>query len=73
MKKSNALKTKFSPLTIALFVLLTVYVLFLLAVFLWVFLTASKSYFGDYSSFYRAYRKVVGEVPARLNQRRDSK
>ena len=34
---------------------------------------AYKVGFGDYSSFYRAYRKVVGEVPARLNQRRDSK
>jgi AraC-like DNA-binding protein len=34
---------------------------------------AYKVGFGDYSSFYRAYRKVVGEVPARLNQRREAK
>ncbi len=34
---------------------------------------AYKVGFGDYSSYYRAYRKVVGDVPAKLNQRRESK
>lgn len=44
-------KTKFSPLTVGLFVVLTLYVLFMLVMFTWVLLTASKGYYGDYSSF----------------------
>ena len=51
VKVGNATKTKFSPLTFALFIVLTAYVLFMLVLFVWVFLTASKAYFNDYSSF----------------------
>ena len=49
--KVKETKTKFSPLTIGLFVILTLYVVFMLVMFVWVFLTASKGYYGDYSSF----------------------
>lgn len=49
-KTSKATKTRFSPLTITLFAVLTVYVLFMLVLFLWAAMTASKTYFGDYSS-----------------------
>jgi multiple sugar transport system permease protein len=51
VKAGNATKNKFSPLTLTLFIILAVYVLFMLVVFVWVFLTASKAYFNDYSSF----------------------
>ena len=51
MKMTKATKEKFSPLTIALFVVLVAYVLFMLVLFVWVLMTASKSYFGDYTSF----------------------
>ena len=50
MKISKEMKTKFSPLTIILCVVLTVYVV-LLALLGWAFITASKAYAGDYSSF----------------------
>lgn len=49
-KTSKATKTRFSPLTLTLFAVLTVYVLFMLVLFLWAAMTASKTYFGDYSS-----------------------
>lgn len=51
VKAGTATKNKFSPLTISLCIILTLYVLFMLALFVWAFLTASKTYFGDYSSF----------------------
>ena len=51
VKISKATKTKFSPLTICLFAVLTLYVLILIALLLWAVLTASKTYSGDYSSF----------------------
>lgn len=49
--KVKETKTKFSPLTIGLFVILIFYVLFMLVMLAWVILTASKGYYGDYSSF----------------------
>lgn len=57
---SKLKKTKFSPLTVVLFVLLTVYVLFMLALFLWVFLTASKAYYGDYFDHPKVGKNIVG-------------
>ena len=51
-------KNKLSPLTVALFVVLALYVLFLVTVFLWVFLTASKGY--------RDYRPLGNKVPPNL-------
>ncbi|MBE5742395.1 MAG: carbohydrate ABC transporter permease [Clostridiales bacterium] len=51
MKASISTKTKFSPLTISLFVVLALYVVFLVVMFLWAFLTASKGYYTDYFSF----------------------
>ena len=50
MEKTKAFKKKLSPLTIALCVILTLYVIFMLVLFAWACLTASKAYFGDYSS-----------------------
>lgn len=58
MSKSN--KIKFSPLTITLFVLLTIYVLFMLLLLLWVFLTASKAYYGDYFDHPELGKNIVG-------------
>ena len=49
-KSLKATKTRFTPLTIFLFLVLTCYVLFMLVMFAWVILTASKTYLGDYSS-----------------------
>lgn len=51
MKSFRATKTKLSPLTICLFVILALYVVILVALLFWAFLTASKMYVGDYSSF----------------------
>ena len=51
MKAPISTKTKFSPLTISLFVVLALYVVFLVVMFLWAFLTASKGYYTDYFSF----------------------
>lgn len=48
MKVKKESKNKLSPLTIALFTVLAIYVVFLLVVFVWVFLTASKDYYMDY-------------------------
>ena len=50
-KISKATKTKFSPLTVFLCVVLILYVAVMLVMFAWAFLTASKTYVGDYSSF----------------------
>lgn len=44
------IKNKLSPLTITLLTVLVVYVVFMLALFLWALVTASKKYSGDYSS-----------------------
>lgn len=44
-------RNKFTPLTICLFVILVLYVLFLLGIFAWVFTTASKAYVDDYKSY----------------------
>lgn len=49
-KLLRATKTKLSPLTIGLCAILTLYVLFMLVLFVWAILTASKTYLGDYSS-----------------------
>ncbi len=48
--KLSATKTKFSPLTISLLVVLVLYVLLMLLLFYWVILSASKQYLGDYES-----------------------
>ena len=50
-KTYKATQTKLSPLTISLLIVLTVYVLFMLALFAWAILTASKAYMDDYSAF----------------------
>ena len=60
LKAGNATKTKFSPLTLILFVVLTIYVLFMLVIFAWVFITASKAYFNDYSSLTDAPDNLIG-------------
>lgn len=44
-------RNKFTPLTICLFIILVLYVLFLLGIFAWVFTTASKAYVDDYASY----------------------
>ena len=44
MRIRKETKNKLSPLTVVLFAVLAAYALFLIAVFLWVFLTASKGY-----------------------------
>ncbi len=44
MRIRKETKNKLSPLTVVLFAFLAAYALFLIAVFLWVFLTASKGY-----------------------------
>ena len=51
IKFSKATKTRFSPLTIILCAILTLYVAFMAVLLLWVLLTASKAYINDYSSF----------------------
>ena len=51
VEKAKATKTKFSPLTILLFTVLALYAAVMLVMFFWVFITASKTYVGDYSSF----------------------
>jgi ABC-type glycerol-3-phosphate transport system permease component len=51
VKAFRATKTKLSPLTISLLIVLTAYVLFMLALFTWAILTASKAYIDDYSAF----------------------
>ena len=53
MTKNRRLESrnKFTPLTICLFVVLVLYVLFLLGIFAWVFTTASKAYVDDYKSY----------------------
>ena len=51
VEKAKATKTKFSPLTILLFTVLVLYAAVMLVMFFWVFITASKTYVGDYSSF----------------------
>lgn len=51
MKMSRNIKKNLSPLSITLCTVLSVYVLFMLAIFFWAFLTASKSYYDDYFSF----------------------
>ena len=48
--KSNEKKSKWSPLTIALFTVLALYVLIMLVMLWWVFITASKAYINDYKS-----------------------
>lgn len=48
--KLSSTKTKFSPLTISLFIILIAYVAFMLVMLAWVIMTASKTYEGDYSS-----------------------
>lgn len=51
MQKVKATKTKFTPLTLSLCIILVLYVIFMLAMLFWATLTASKMYAGDYSSF----------------------
>ena len=53
MTKNRRLESrnKFTPLTICLFAILVLYVLFLLGIFAWVFTTASKAYVDDYKSY----------------------
>lgn len=60
MTVSKWTKTKFSPLTIGLFILLTAYVLFMLVLFAWVFLTACKSYYGDYFDHPQLGNNIIG-------------
>ena len=60
MTTSKSQKTKFSPLTITLFVVLTLYVLFMLLIFFWVILTASKSYYGDYFGHPTLGKNIIG-------------
>ena len=48
---SNGIKNKFSPLTAVLFTVLSLYVIFMLVMLIWVFLTGSKAFAGDYKSF----------------------
>ena len=49
--KSTKIKSKWSPLTIALFTVLVLYVLIMLIMLWWVLITASKAYVNDYKSF----------------------
>ena len=53
-------QTKFSPLTIALFVLLILYVAIMVILFLWVGLTASKAYYGDYFDHPTLGKNIIG-------------
>lgn len=64
--KTKSIKTKFTPLTVILFVILSVYVLLMLALFTWVLLTASKAYYGDYSSFDPAYADNIIGLPRKF-------
>ena len=60
MATSKSKKTKLSPLTVTLFVILTVYVLFMLLLFAWAMLTASKSYYGDYFDHPELGKNIIG-------------
>lgn len=60
MKTSKEIKTKFSPLTISLFVILVAYVLFMILLFAWSILTASKSYYGDYFDHPVVGKNIIG-------------
>lgn len=51
VKHAKATKTRFSPLTVVLLVVLIAYALIMIGIFFWAFITASKTYAGDYSSF----------------------
>ena len=53
-------QTKFSPLTITLFALLVVYVVIMVILFSWVFITASKSYYGDYFDHPTLGKNIIG-------------
>ena len=54
-------RNKFTPLTICLFVVLVLYVLFLLGIFAWVLTTAAKDYYGDYKSLTEGVKNnIVG-------------
>ena len=46
--KVSATKTKFSPLTVSLLVVLVLYVLIMFLIFYWILISASKQYDGDY-------------------------
>ena len=50
--KLSATKTKLSPLTCFLLVVLVLYVLIMLVMFAWAIITAAKEYNGDYSSMW---------------------
>ena len=60
MKISKQIKKNLSPLTISLFAVLAVYVAIMLVIFLWAFLTASKSFYGDYKSFFGEGDNIIG-------------
>ena len=49
--KESKIKSKWSPLTVTLFVSLIVYALIMLIMLWWVFITASKAYVNDYKSY----------------------
>ena len=59
-KTTKASKEKLSPLTIMLFTVLTCYVVVLLIMFVWIFLTASKAYMGDYYPLDDSKPNVMG-------------
>ena len=50
MKASREMKNKFSPLTVLLLIILSLYVLFMLVMLFWALLTSSKAYSGDYAA-----------------------
>ena len=50
MKTSHETKNKFSPLTILLLIILSLYVLFMFVMLFWALLTGSKAYSGDYAA-----------------------
>lgn len=50
MKASREMKNKFSPLTVLLLIILSLYVLFMLVMLFWALLTGSKAYSGDYAA-----------------------
>ena len=59
-KIAKASKEKLSPLTITLFTVLLCYAVVLIIMFVWVFLTASKAYFGDFYSMTDEKPNVMG-------------
>ena len=60
MKIFKEIKKKLSPLSITLFIVLVAYVFFMIALFSWAFLTASKSAREYNGSMMEEYGNVVG-------------